>query len=63
PWAGLSGWGLVLAAVCLFGGANLAVLGGFGEYLWRAGDEARGRPVYVLHSVQDVGAPLLVGTR
>lgn len=62
-WTGLSGWGLVLAAVCLFGGANLAVLGGFGEYLWRAGDEARGRPVYVLHSVRDVGAPLPAGSR
>jgi polyisoprenyl-phosphate glycosyltransferase len=63
PWAGLSGWGLVLAAVCLVGGVNLTVLGGFGEYLWRAGDEARGRPVYVLAGVQDVGAPLLAGTR
>ncbi|HEX3647248.1 MAG TPA: glycosyltransferase family 2 protein [Pseudonocardiaceae bacterium] len=61
--AGLAGWGLVLAAVCFVGGANLAVLGGFGEYLWRAGDDARGRPVYVLHSVQDVGAPLLAGSR
>jgi dolichol-phosphate mannosyltransferase len=63
PWAGWSGWGLVLAAVCFLGGVHLAALGGFGEYLWRAGDEARGRPVYVLHSVQDVGAPLLAGTR
>jgi dolichol-phosphate mannosyltransferase len=58
-----AGWGLVLAAVFLLGGANLAVLGGFGEYLWRAGDDARGRPVYVLRDVHDVGAPLLSGTR
>jgi dolichol-phosphate mannosyltransferase len=52
-----SGWGLVLACVFLLGGAQLAVLGGFGEYLWRAGDDARRRPVYVLRGVQDVGVP------
>jgi dolichol-phosphate mannosyltransferase len=55
-WGGLVGWGVVLAAVCCLGGLQLAVLGGFGEYLWRAGDEARGRPIYVLRGVQDVGA-------
>lgn len=55
-WAGLAWWGLVLAAVCCLGGLQLAVLGGFGEYLWRAGDDARGRPVYVLRGVHDVGA-------
>jgi dolichol-phosphate mannosyltransferase len=51
-----SGWGLVLAGLFFLGGLQLAVLGGFGEYLWRAGDDARRRPVYVLRSVQDIGA-------
>jgi dolichol-phosphate mannosyltransferase len=52
-----SGWGLVLASVFFFGGLQLGAIGGFGEYLWRAGDDARRRPVYVLRGVQDVGVP------
>ncbi len=52
-----SGWGMVLAAVCFVGGLQLGAIGGFGEYLWRAGDDARQRPVYVLRGVQDVGVP------
>jgi len=49
-------WLLVLSSVFLLGGLNLAALGGFGEYLWRAGDDARRRPVYILRGVQDIGA-------
>lgn len=49
------GWGLVLAAVFFLGGVQLVVLGGIGEYLWRTGDDARRRPVYITRSVQDVG--------
>jgi dolichol-phosphate mannosyltransferase len=50
------GWGLVIAAVFFIGGLQLLVIGGFGEYLWRAGDDARRRPIYVLRGVQDRGA-------
>lgn len=49
------GWALVIATVLLVGGINLLALGGFGEYLWRAGDDARRRPVYVLAGVRDHG--------
>lgn len=49
------GWLVVLSSVFLLGGLNLAALGGFGEYLWRAGDDARRRPVYILQGVHDVG--------
>jgi polyisoprenyl-phosphate glycosyltransferase len=49
------GWLLVLSTVFLLGGLNMATLGGFGEYLWRAGDDARRRPVYILSGVQDIG--------
>lgn len=52
-----SGWGLVAATVLFVGGLNLLALGGFGEYLWRAGDDARRRPVYVLAGVHDLGGP------
>jgi dolichol-phosphate mannosyltransferase len=54
---GPSGWGFVLGAVVLLAGVQLTVLGGFGEYLWRAGDDARRRPVYVLRGVHDLGRP------
>lgn len=48
-------WALILGAVFVLGGLNLSALGGFGEYLWRAGDDARRRPVYILRNVTDVG--------
>ena len=54
-------WALILGAVFLLGGLNLAALGGFGEYLWRAGDDARRRPVYILRNVTDVGAAPAAG--
>jgi dolichol-phosphate mannosyltransferase len=52
-----SGLGLVLATVFFVGGLQLAVLGALGEYLWRAGDDARRRPVYVLRDVAERGGP------
>jgi glycosyltransferase involved in cell wall biosynthesis len=51
------GWLLVLCSVFFLGGLQLAVLGGFGEYLWRAGDDARRRPVFILRTVHDHGSP------
>jgi glycosyltransferase involved in cell wall biosynthesis len=51
------GWLLVLCSVFLLGGLQLAVIGGFGEYLWRAGDDARRRPLYILRGVHDHGSP------
>jgi len=48
-------WAVILGSVFLLGGLNLSALGGFGEYLWRAGDDARRRPVYILSGVTDVG--------
>ena len=48
-------WALVVAAVLFVGGLNVATLGGFGEYLWRAGP--RDRAGYVLAGVHDHGPP------
>lgn len=42
------GWTTVIVVVLLIGGIQLIVLAIFGEYLWRATDEARNRPVYVI---------------
>ncbi|WP_030104691.1 glycosyltransferase family 2 protein [Actinoalloteichus caeruleus] len=51
------GWPLVIAVMCVIGGGQLAFLGLLGEYLWRAGDDGRGRPVFVVDEVRDVGEP------
>lgn len=52
-----SGWLLVLSAVFFFAGLQLSVFGGLGEYTWRAGDDARRRPVFILRAVHDQGVP------
>ena len=46
-----SGWPTVLVIVLLLGGAQLAVIGVIGEYLWRAVEETRSRPLYVVRDV------------
>ncbi len=56
-----AGWPLVVATVLFVGGLQLTVLGGFGEYLWRAGYDARQRPLYVLRGVRDHNRPGTVG--
>lgn len=57
----VQGWTSIIVLVSMLGGVQLFVLGMLGEYLWRACDEVRGRPLFL---VQDVlgnfpaGAPL-----
>jgi hypothetical protein len=53
---GSAGYWFVTAAVLLTGGLNLGFLSVMGEYVWRAGDDARRRPIYVMRSVHDVVA-------
>ena len=45
---GVEGWTTVVVLVLIVGGVQLVMLGVLGEYLWRAVDEARGRPLYVV---------------
>jgi dolichol-phosphate mannosyltransferase len=40
----VEGWASLMVAVLVLGGAQLFMLGVFGEYLWRNLDEARARP-------------------
>jgi len=44
----IQGWSSLMVVVLLLGGFQLLMLGVLGEYLWRAFDEARGRPRYVI---------------
>ncbi|TQN41495.1 dolichol-phosphate mannosyltransferase [Blastococcus colisei] len=53
---GSAGYWFVTSAVLLTGGLNLGFLSVMGEYVWRAGDDARQRPIYVMRSVHDVVA-------
>jgi len=47
-----SGWPTLLVAVLVLGGIQLTVIGIMGEYLWRAVEEVRRRPLYVVRDVR-----------
>jgi dolichol-phosphate mannosyltransferase len=47
----IEGWATIVVLILLIGGLQLFVLGILGEYLWRACDEVRQRPLYLLQEV------------
>lgn len=55
-WSAPVGWAIVLGVVVLMSGLQFVAIGGLGEYVWRAGDDARRRPVFVLRAVRDIGS-------
>ena len=44
----VQGWPALMCAVLITSGVQLLMLGVLGEYLWRAFDETRGRPRYIV---------------
>ncbi|GAA1561618.1 glycosyltransferase family 2 protein [Actinomadura kijaniata] len=50
-----SGWPTVLVVLLVLGGTQLIVIGIMGEYLWRAVEETRSRPLYVVRDVRSTG--------
>lgn len=44
----IQGWSSLMVIVLVLSGFQLSMLGILGEYLWRAFDQSRGRPAYVL---------------
>lgn len=44
----VQGWPALMCAVLITSGVQLIMLGVLGEYLWRAFDETRGRPRYIV---------------
>lgn len=51
-----AGWPTLLVTVLLLSGIQLTVVGVIGEYLWRAIEEVRGRPLYVVRRVARTSA-------
>jgi dolichol-phosphate mannosyltransferase len=51
-----SGWPTLLVVVLFLGGTQLTVIGIMGEYLWRAVEEVRARPLYVVWDVKQQAA-------
>lgn len=49
------GWSTVIVLVLLLGGLQLTVMGVMGEYLWRAVEETRSRPLFVVRDVRTNG--------
>lgn len=46
----VEGWSSLMVVMLLVGGVQMVILGVLGEYLWRALDEARRRPRYVVEA-------------
>ena len=47
-WIQVQGWATLMITILFLSGLQLVVTGMIGEYTWRALDEARGRPLYVV---------------
>ncbi|WP_260483670.1 glycosyltransferase family 2 protein [Sphingomicrobium flavum] len=50
------GYASIMVAVLLLGGLNLLSLGLIGEYLGRVAVQVRGRPLYVVESIEEIDA-------
>ena len=46
----VEGWSSLMVVVLVLGGSQMLMIGVLGEYLWRALDEARQRPKYLIES-------------
>jgi len=49
----VEGWSSLMVVVLIIGGVQMVMLGILGEYLWRALDESRGRPRYIVERRTD----------
>jgi len=49
----VQGWSSLMVVVLVIGGIQMLMAGVLGEYLWRALDESRGRPRYLIEATTD----------
>ena len=47
------GWSTLTVIVLIIGGVQMVMMGVLGEYLWRALDQARNRPLYLVEGMTD----------
>lgn len=60
----VQGWSSLMVVVLVIGGIQMLMMGVLGEYLWRALDEARRRPRYVIEStLAETADPSATGAR
>ena len=55
----VQGWSSLMVVVLIVGGIQMLMMGVLGEYLWRALDESRQRPRYLIEASTD-GEPSTV---
>lgn len=62
-WRGAppTGWSSLMVAVLLVGGMQMTMLGVLGEYLWRALEEGRRRPRYLIEETTEAQPALRAG--
>jgi glycosyltransferase involved in cell wall biosynthesis len=46
-----AGWTSIMCAIMLIGGTQMGMLGVLGEYVWRALEESRNRPTYIVEKI------------
>lgn len=49
----IQGWSSLMLVVLVIGGFQMIMMGILGEYLWRALDESRRRPMYLIEAITD----------
>jgi dolichol-phosphate mannosyltransferase len=52
----VEGWSSLMVVILIIGGIQMLMMGVLGEYLWRALDESRGRPRYLIEATTDAQA-------
>ena len=55
----VQGWSSLIVVVLVIGGIQMLMMGVLGEYLWRALDESRGRPRYLIEATTDVQSDIV----
>jgi dolichol-phosphate mannosyltransferase len=53
----VEGWSSLMLVTLVVGGFQLLMMGVLGEYLWRAYDECRGRPRYIVEEIRSAELP------
>jgi polyisoprenyl-phosphate glycosyltransferase len=56
--APIEGWSSLIVVVLVLGGIQMVMMGVLGEYLWRALDESRRRPRYIIEATTSDGSAM-----